>query len=64
MATLLDPSDPEVRAAAEAAREILVRLGAKPFLERLEAAMAKPTRAPGSSRDATRSETVGPRAGT
>jgi class 3 adenylate cyclase/tetratricopeptide (TPR) repeat protein len=63
MATLLDPSDPEVRAAAEAAREILIRLGAKPFLERLEAAMAKPTRAPGSSSDATRSETVAPRAG-
>jgi hypothetical protein len=32
MATLLDPADPEVRAAAEAAREILVRLEAAPFI--------------------------------
>jgi class 3 adenylate cyclase/tetratricopeptide (TPR) repeat protein len=39
MATLLDPVDPEVRVAAEAAREILVRLGATPFLERLETAV-------------------------
>ena len=40
MATLLDPADPEVRAAAEAAREILVRLEAAPFIARLDAAMA------------------------
>ena len=40
MAILLDPADPEVRAAAEAAREILVRLGAAPFIERLDAALA------------------------
>jgi len=33
-------NDPEVRAAAESAREIFARLGAKPFLERLDAAMA------------------------
>jgi len=39
MAVLLDPSAPEVQAAADSAREILSRLGAKPFLERLEAAM-------------------------
>src|SRR5205085_8328149 len=31
MATLLDPSESEVRAAAEAGRAILVRLGARPF---------------------------------
>jgi class 3 adenylate cyclase/tetratricopeptide (TPR) repeat protein len=31
--------EPEVRALAEAAREILVRLGARPFLERLDAAL-------------------------
>ena len=42
MATLLDPTEPEVRAAADSAREILTRLGAKPFLARLEAAMARP----------------------
>jgi len=41
MATLLDPAEPEVQAAAERAREILVRLRARPFLERLEAAMAR-----------------------
>ena len=45
MATLLDPSEPEVRAAAESAREILVRLGAKPYLQRLDAAMARSTSA-------------------
>ena len=41
MATLLDPAEPEVRTAAEAAREILARLRAGPFLERLDAAMAR-----------------------
>jgi hypothetical protein len=44
MATVLDPTDPEVREAAAAAREILARLGARPFLERLEAAMATGSR--------------------
>ena len=39
MATLLDPAEPEVRAAADSTREILTRLGAKPFLARLDAAM-------------------------
>ena len=41
MALLLDPADPEVRAAAEAAREILVRLEAAPFIARLDAALAR-----------------------
>ena len=36
MATLLDPSDPEVAAAADGARVILTSLGATPFLERLD----------------------------
>ena len=40
MALLLDAGDPEVRVAAEASREIFTRLGATPFLARLEAAMA------------------------
>ena len=39
MALLLDPSEPEVRAAAEASREILVRLEAAPFIARLDAAL-------------------------
>jgi class 3 adenylate cyclase/tetratricopeptide (TPR) repeat protein len=39
MAVVLDPTEPDVRAAAEAAREVLTRLGAKPFLERLEEAV-------------------------
>jgi tetratricopeptide (TPR) repeat protein len=43
MAVLLDPSDPEVRAASESAREILVRLEAAPFLARLDAAMSRST---------------------
>ena len=42
MASLLGPGEPEVQAAAERAREILVRLGAQPFIERLDAAMAPP----------------------
>jgi hypothetical protein len=33
----------EVRVAAESAREILARLGARPFLERLDAALARPS---------------------
>ncbi len=40
MALLLDPSDPEVHAAAFAARDILVRLGAAPFLNRLDHALS------------------------
>ena len=40
MAILLDRTEPEAQAAAEAARAILTRLGARPFLERLDAAMA------------------------
>ena len=42
MATLLDPAEPEVRAAADSAREILNRLGARPLLARLEAAIERP----------------------
>jgi hypothetical protein len=41
MATVLDPTDPEVRSAGETAREILVRLRALPFIERLDAALAR-----------------------
>ncbi len=41
MATFLDPAIPEVAAAVEAGREILSRLGARPFLERLEAAAGR-----------------------
>ena len=41
MATLLDPAEPEVRAAAGRAREILVGLGAKPFVERLDEATSR-----------------------
>ncbi len=42
MATLLDPTDDEVRAAAERARETLTRLGATPFIALLKAATARP----------------------
>jgi hypothetical protein len=41
MASLLDPANPDVRAAAERSREILVRLGAAPFVERLDAALSR-----------------------
>jgi len=41
MATLLEPTLPEVNAAADAARDILTRLRAAPFLDRLAAAVAR-----------------------
>ncbi len=47
MVTLLDPAAPEVRAAAESAREILTRLRAQPFLELLDAALVKGAATPG-----------------
>jgi hypothetical protein len=40
MVTFLGPDEAEVRTAAEWARATLTRLGAKPYLERLEAALA------------------------
>jgi class 3 adenylate cyclase/tetratricopeptide (TPR) repeat protein len=42
MATLLDPNEPEVVAAAAVAREALEAVGAQPFLDRLEAALSRP----------------------
>ena len=41
MATLLDPAEPEVRAAINAGRAILLRLGARPLIEQLDAAAAR-----------------------
>jgi tetratricopeptide (TPR) repeat protein len=41
MATVLDQSDATVQAAIRSTREILTRLGAKPYLERLESALAR-----------------------
>jgi tetratricopeptide (TPR) repeat protein len=41
MATLLDPNDPEVAALVAAGRDILVRLEAAPYLERLDAAIRR-----------------------
>jgi class 3 adenylate cyclase/tetratricopeptide (TPR) repeat protein len=41
MVTVLDPSDAEVRAAAEAASAILTRLGATPYLARLSKALSR-----------------------
>ena len=40
MATLLDPREPEVTAAAARSREILIALRAQPFLDRLDTALA------------------------
>ena len=40
---------PEVRTAAESAREILVRLGARPFIERLDAALSRATLQPATA---------------
>ncbi|MFL5709304.1 MAG: adenylate/guanylate cyclase domain-containing protein [Chloroflexota bacterium] len=57
MAVMLGPSEPEVSAAADAATVILTRLGAKPFLERLESAMAV---RPGSQVEASPTPTGAP----
>ena len=40
MVAFLGPEEAEVRAAADGARQTLARLGAQPYLERLEAALA------------------------
>jgi tetratricopeptide (TPR) repeat protein len=40
MVVLLGPADPEVRSIAESTREILVQLGAAPFIARLDVAVA------------------------
>jgi hypothetical protein len=50
MAILLDPAEPDVRAAADSAREILTRLEAAPFLARLDAALAGPGDKPVAAR--------------
>ena len=46
MVTFLGPDEAEVRAAADWARETLMRLGATPYLERLETALAGNGKAP------------------
>ncbi len=50
MATLLEPTLPEVVAAGEPARATLVRLGATPFVAQLDAALSRP--ADGTDADA------------
>ena len=60
MATLLDPSGPEVRDAAEAAREILVRLEAAPFIARLDEALARSSDPTGRSALITETASVTP----
>jgi class 3 adenylate cyclase/tetratricopeptide (TPR) repeat protein len=46
MATVLDPGDQHVRATARSTREILERLGARPFIERLDQALARTSETP------------------
>jgi tetratricopeptide (TPR) repeat protein len=46
MVTFLGPGEAEVRTAADWARSTLTRLGAKPYLERLEAALAGKAKRP------------------
>jgi class 3 adenylate cyclase len=58
MASVLDPSEPEVRSAAEAARAILARLGAAPFLARLTTAMARTSAVAGAQRPIEKTESV------
>ena len=49
MALLLDAAEPDVREAADAARQILVRLGATPFIALVDAALVRPAGAPRSA---------------
>jgi len=42
MATLLEPAEPEIRAVADHAREVLAGLSDRPFLDRLEAGLILP----------------------
>ncbi len=63
MVILLEPSEAEVHAAAESTRQILARLGARPFLERLDAATgistsAKPSTSEAAQTTESRSPTV------
>jgi hypothetical protein len=58
MTMLLDPAEAEVRAAGNAAREILVRLGAIPFVERLDVALARSSARAGASASRTGSATA------
>lgn len=44
MATLLDPAEPEVAAVVASTRTILERLRARPYLEKLDAAVARTPR--------------------
>ena len=49
MATVLGPAEPEVGAVVDGAREILVRLGATPFVTRLDDLLAVGTDRPASA---------------
>jgi hypothetical protein len=60
MATLLEPADPEVRMAAESAREILVRLRAAPFIARLDAALVRSSDRAGRSTAPTTASVTSP----
>ena len=51
MALLLDPTEPEVAAAASAGRDIFVRLGMRPFIDRLDEAMTRDPVAGAATRD-------------
>jgi tetratricopeptide (TPR) repeat protein len=56
IASLLDPTEPEVRAAAEAGRAHMERLGAHRYIELLDAAMSRPRDPAGSRRAADAEE--------
>ncbi len=59
---LLGSSDPHARVLAEEARDIFVRMGARPFIEQLDDALAEPSdeQEPVSSTDPERVETSAP----
>jgi len=56
--TLLDPSEPDARAAASGARETLTRLGSGPLLARLAAASGEPRPSPAVATPASLEGTV------
>jgi len=54
MATVLDPGIPEVATAVDSAREVLTRLGARAFLDQLEAATQRQSPPPVPERERSR----------
>jgi len=58
MAELLDPADPEVAGVLASTRQILERLGAKPYIARFDAAMERSGNVPADELQTVRTPTA------